>query len=81
MFESECAKLSCNVPVEFLTHGERGQTVRQLKIKKLHSPEKILSEGEQRVVAIADFLTEVALNPANTGIITRRSGNLTGSSV
>lgn len=69
LFESECAKLSCNVPVELLTHGERGQTVRQLKIKKLHSPEKILSEGEQRVVAIADFLTEIALNPANTGII------------
>ena len=69
LFESECAELSCNVPVEFLTHGDRGQTLRQLKIKKLHSPEKILSEGEQRVVAIADFLTEVALNPANTGII------------
>ena len=69
LFAGECAKLCCNVPVEFLTHGDRGQTIRQLKIKKFHSPEKILSEGEQRVVAIADFLTEVALNPANTGII------------
>jgi hypothetical protein len=34
-----------------------------------HQPEVILSEGEQKVVALADFLTEVGLNPANAGIV------------
>jgi wobble nucleotide-excising tRNase len=34
-----------------------------------HSPAAILSEGEQRAVAIADFLTEISLNPANAGIV------------
>ena len=28
-----------------------------------------MSEGEQRAVALADFLTEIALNPANAGIV------------
>lgn len=34
-----------------------------------YRPENILSEGEQKAVALADFLTEVGLNPANAGII------------
>jgi hypothetical protein len=29
----------------------------------------VLSEGEQRAVALADFLTEVTLNPASSGIV------------
>ena len=57
------------MPVEFHTQGQRGQTVRSLSIKGGHSPDKILSEGEQRAVALADFLTEIALNPANAGIV------------
>ena len=65
----ECQALDCNLPVEFRTRGDRGQTVRSLSIKGGHSPEKILSEGEQRAVALADFLTEIALNPANAGIV------------
>jgi hypothetical protein len=65
----ECGLLDCNLPVEFRTQGQRGQTVRSLSIKGGHSPDKILSEGEQRAVALADFLTEVGLNPANAGII------------
>ena len=57
------------MPVEFHTQGQRGQTFRSLVIKGGHSPDKILSEGEQRAVALADFLTEIALNPANAGIV------------
>jgi wobble nucleotide-excising tRNase len=34
-----------------------------------HRPDKILSEGEQRAVALADFLTEVGLNPSSAGIV------------
>lgn len=67
-FANECVSLSCGVPVEFKTQGRRGQTVRSLVIKD-RSPGDILSEGEQKAVALADFLTEVGLNPDNTGII------------
>ena len=68
-FADECNALECNLPVEFHTQGQRGQTLRSLIIKGGHSPDKILSEGEQRAVALADFLTEIALNPANAGIV------------
>lgn len=68
-FAAECKTLDYNLPVEFRTQGQRGQTVRSLSIKGGHSPDKILSEGEQRAVALADFLTEVSLNPANAGIV------------
>jgi wobble nucleotide-excising tRNase len=34
-----------------------------------HEPADILSEGEQKAVALADFLTEVGLNPVNAGIV------------
>ena len=64
----ECAVLDCALPVEFRTKGHRGETVRLLEMKG-HSPEEVLSEGEQRAVALADFLTEVTLNPASAGII------------
>lgn len=68
-FSNECKTLNCNLPVEFQTQGERGQTLRSLRIKGGHRPDAILSEGEQRAVALADFLTEVSLNPANAGIV------------
>jgi energy-coupling factor transporter ATP-binding protein EcfA2 len=67
--QEECAALDCNLPVELSTRGERGQTFRSLTIKGGHRPNEILSEGEQRAVALADFLTEVGLNPANAGIV------------
>jgi energy-coupling factor transporter ATP-binding protein EcfA2 len=67
--KEECAALDCNLPVEFRARGERGQTIRSLSIKGGHSPNDILSEGEQRAIALADFLTEVGLNPANAGIV------------
>ena len=64
----ECEALSCGVPIEFRTQGRRGQTIRSLHIRQ-RSPEDILSEGEQRAVALADFLTEAGLNQNNVGII------------
>jgi energy-coupling factor transporter ATP-binding protein EcfA2 len=68
--QEECAALDCDLPVELSARGERGQTIRSLTIKGVgHGPNEILSEGEQRAVALADFLTEVGLNPANAGIV------------
>lgn len=68
-FEKECEELDCRVPVELQTIGRSGQTMRALSIRGGHKPDAILSEGEQKAVALADFLTEVALNPANAGIV------------
>lgn len=65
----ECRKLDCVLPVELQTAGQKGKTVRSLAMKGGHQPDMILSEGEQKAVALADFLTEISLNPANAGII------------
>jgi energy-coupling factor transporter ATP-binding protein EcfA2 len=65
----ECASLGCDVPVKMQTVGRSGQTLRSLAMSSGHQPVEVLSEGEQKVVAIADFLTEVALNPASAGVI------------
>jgi len=67
--ESEFKTLDCRLPLELQTHGRGGQTKRWLEIKGGYKPIDILSEGEQRAVALADFLTEVGLNPAGAGII------------
>nr|WP_246820424.1 AAA family ATPase [Bradyrhizobium iriomotense] len=68
MLAAECEALSCSFSIEFRTQGRKGQTVRSLLIQN-RSPDQILSEGEQRAVALADFLTEVQLNADNVGII------------
>ncbi len=68
LLAQECESLNCEVPIEMHTQGQRGQTIRSLKMKG-YKPDQILSEGEQRAVALADFLTEVTLNPSATGII------------
>jgi hypothetical protein len=65
----ECARLNCAVPIELQTAGQKGKTVRSLRMKGGYQPEDILSEGEQRAVALADFLTEIGLNPTNAGIV------------
>lgn len=64
----ECEALDCRVSIEMRTQGRQGKTIRSLSVKD-RSPEEILSEGEQRAVALADFLTEVGLNDDNIGII------------
>ncbi|MGI4748347.1 MAG: AAA family ATPase [Janthinobacterium lividum] len=66
---TECEKLNCMLPIEFKTEGQKGQTFRSISMRGGHSPNEILSEGEQRAIALADFLTEVGLNTANAGII------------
>lgn len=68
-FARECELLDCRVPIELQTIGRSGQTMRTLSVPGGHKPDTILSEGEQRAVALSDFLTEVALNPAAAGII------------
>jgi ABC-type transport system involved in cytochrome c biogenesis ATPase subunit len=67
--KEECEKLHCYFPLEPETRGNNAETVRNLTLTGGHKPHDILSEGEQRAVALADFLAEVNLNPVSAGII------------
>jgi recombinational DNA repair ATPase RecF len=74
LFQSNLADLNRNVKVTIETHGKKGETVRQIVLSPANfstqcSVESVLSDGEKRIVALADFLTEAALDEACTGII------------
>lgn len=68
IMKRECELLQCTMPVHIATKAQKGETVRSLSIAS-YRPHRILSEGEQRALALADFLTEVTLNPASAGIV------------
>lgn len=67
-FNDECQKLNGNFGIEINHTGSAGKSYRQLKLKG-KNPNAILSEGEQKVIAIADFLTEMHLSEVNRGVI------------
>ncbi|RWP01364.1 MAG: hypothetical protein EOQ98_06655 [Mesorhizobium sp.] len=67
--KQECSELDAVLPIEFKARGSAGKTMRGLQMQGGHKPNEILSEGEQRAVALADFLTEVNLNPSSAGIV------------
>ncbi|MQX37787.1 AAA family ATPase [Roseospira navarrensis] len=67
--EDECGKLDCSFPFEFKARGSAGKTLRGLKAKGGYKPDDIFSEGEQRALSLADFLTEVNLNPTSAAIV------------
>ncbi len=67
--KDECAKLDCSLPFEFKARGSAGKTLRGLKAKGGHKPDDIFSEGEQRALSLADFLTEVNLNPTSAAVV------------
>ncbi|MDY3364400.1 AAA family ATPase [Riemerella anatipestifer] len=67
-FNEECQKLNGNFGIEINHTGTAGKSYRQLKLKG-KNPNAVLSEGEQKVIAIADFLAEMQLSEVNKGII------------
>lgn len=76
LFEQTLVKLKCPLRVKVETRGSKGETKKQIVLMRDNnesccdaSPDKVLSEGEQRAVALADFLTEVALNDRSCGIL------------
>jgi energy-coupling factor transporter ATP-binding protein EcfA2 len=68
IFAKECTVLNTPKTVEIVQKSSKGQTARRLKIKN-YNPSQILSEGEQRSIALADFLTEIQLDENNIGVI------------
>lgn len=75
LFQKTLTELNCPRRVKVLTKGQKGETRKQVVLETPEgappdgTPDKVLSEGEQRAVALADFLTEVALDDQSAGII------------
>lgn len=68
VFTEECRALRApTVTLDF--PGRRGQAARRKKVSEDHSLADILSEGEQKVIAIADFLAEASLRTGSAPII------------
>lgn len=68
LFRNECDLLRApDLKVDFI--GSKGQPRRRKTIGGLSKPSKVLSEGEQKVLALADFLAEVQLAGANAPIV------------
>lgn len=75
-FEATLVQLRCPLSVRVETKGKKGDTLKQLVIRvddrapdDLIGPDKVLSEGEKRAIALADFLTEVGMDTRGGGII------------
>lgn len=67
-FNDECEILNGNFGIEIDAKSSEGQSNRQLFLKG-KTPSVILSEGEQKVIALADFIAETNLSTINKGVI------------
>jgi energy-coupling factor transporter ATP-binding protein EcfA2 len=68
LFAEECEALRApSLKVEFV--GRRGRAQRRKTLAGNHKPSKVLSEGEQKVLALADFLAEARLAGITAPII------------
>ncbi len=66
-FDEECERLRApNVTLNF--PGRHGQATRR-KLVASHKPSEVLSEGEQKALALADFLAEVTSVPAASPVV------------
>ncbi|WP_321424906.1 AAA family ATPase [uncultured Bacteroides sp.] len=68
IFNQECLDLNGNFGIEVSHTGSAGTSFRRLTLKG-RNPAVILSEGEQKVIALADFISEMQLSDINRGII------------
>lgn len=67
-FDIECKKLKVDFSAETKQRGSRGTTLNRLTVKG-NKPVEILSEGEQRSIALANFFAETRMNKENICII------------
>jgi len=67
-FNSECEILNGNFGIEIDARSSDAQSNRQLFLKG-KDPSAILSEGEQKVISLADFIAETNIRTINKGII------------
>jgi ABC-type multidrug transport system ATPase subunit len=73
-FQKNLARLKRHLKVTIETRGHKGETLRQIVLSpeafaQSFAVDKVLSDGEKRAVALADFITEVTLTPGSTAMI------------
>jgi ABC-type lipoprotein export system ATPase subunit len=68
IFNDECEKLDAKFGINISQRASKGNTLKQLVLEGW-TPSQILSEGEQRAISLADFLTEAQMGNKNKGII------------
>lgn len=67
-FAEECESLRApSLKVEYI--GREGSAKRRKVLVKKHRPSKVLSEGEQKVLALADFLAEARLSGISAPVV------------
>ena len=66
-FNNECKELAAPMFVNIVQRNEKISTLRKLQVEGI-AANQVLSEGEQRAISLADFLTEVQLNSNNKGV-------------
>jgi hypothetical protein len=66
-FKNECRLLNAPMVVKIAQKNAKGSTLRKLQVAGMVA-NSVLSEGEQRAISLADFLTEVQMNPNNKGV-------------
>ncbi|MCG2767206.1 MAG: AAA family ATPase [Anaerolineae bacterium] len=76
LFAQTLKDLGREVKVDVKTSGKKGRAFKQIVLRTSsrapegwRAPDKVLSEGEKRAVALADFLTEVALDTTSSAIV------------
>jgi ABC-type molybdenum transport system ATPase subunit/photorepair protein PhrA len=76
LFRMTLSELHCPLDIEIVYKAAKGATYKQIALKtnenfpnEMAFPEKVLSEGEQRAVALADFFTEIALDEQSSGVV------------
>ena len=67
-FNDECEQLNGKFGIEIDAKSSDAQSNRQLFLKG-KDPSAILSEGEQKVISLADFIAETNITTINKGII------------
>lgn len=76
IFDQILTELKCPLKINIQTKSRKGETFKGIGLARESTvkndkatPDKVLSEGEKRAVALADFLTEVSLDERSSGII------------
>lgn len=76
LFEEALRDMKRPVKVRVQTKGQKGRALKQIVLEgysstraSMATPDKVLSEGEKRAVALADFLTEVALDDSSAAVV------------
>ncbi len=77
LFTALLQDLQRPLKVRVKTTGRKGEICKQIVLESVSpssapdqaTPDKVLSEGEKRAVALADFLTEVSLDETSSAIV------------